>query len=187
MYLLMSASDLGCGVWDLRCGLLCSCGWQAQQLQCKGLVAPQHVGSQFLYQGSILHPRLERRNLNCQGSPLKTPFHISFRTGLPVVNSLCFCLSENVLISFMEDIFAFLVVLSGIVGHLAHHYSPSDFYIWQRLVFLSVQSYLLCCMCFRLINQNTIYFFPFQNLFLKFYFYLFVFNTRNILYQGIAS
>ena len=144
MYLLMSASGLSCGMRDLRCGLLCSCGWQAQQLQCKGLVAPQHVGSQFLHQGSNLHPWLERRILNCQGSPLKTPFHISFRTGLPVVNSLCFCLSENVLISFMEDIFAFLVVLSGIVGHLACHDSPSDFYIWQHLV-SSLFSLTCCC------------------------------------------
>ena len=35
---------------------LSSCGAQAQQLRHAGLVAPQHVGSQFPYQGSNPHP-----------------------------------------------------------------------------------------------------------------------------------
>lgn len=76
-----------------------------------------------------------------------------------MVNSLYFCLSENVFISFMEDIFAFLVVLSAMVGpyYPAYHYSPSDFYIWLHLLLLSIQSYLMLCRtCFMMTYQSII-------------------------------
>ena len=55
---LVAAADLSCGVGDLSLQPhgLSSCSMWNQQLWCMGLVAPQHMGSQFPNWGLNPHP-----------------------------------------------------------------------------------------------------------------------------------
>ena len=68
LFICLAASGLSCSMWDLHCQIfilvhgLSSCGAQAQQLWHEGLVAPQHVVSQFTDQDSNpcpLHCKVE--------------------------------------------------------------------------------------------------------------------------------
>ena len=80
---LSSCDVLALQLWHMgsRARGLCSCGSRAQQLRRRGLVALQHVGSQFPDQGSNpnpLHWKVDSQPLDHQGSPS----HLIFMTTL---------------------------------------------------------------------------------------------------------